>query len=169
MERGEIERVSEGVVDALNGLAPTLSKTKPGHGNWTRLVKSCLAETAGKHDCEGRCSGHKREFLFDVVWLKYSDSNLVDFILAVESEWGNQCEVLKDFDKLLLPNADVRLLVFDADVVGPEKLIAICLERIRRFRKFMPNGVWIFAGWKTGIGFRFTRLPSIDDRASIDV
>lgn len=51
------------------------------------------------------------QFLLDLVWWRDSDS--MDIVLAVESEWGKNWQVWEDFGKLLVVKSPLKLMVFE--------------------------------------------------------
>ncbi len=70
------------------------------------------------------------EWLWDIIWAKFDETSqdeesngnqecwneedeMQELVLAGESEWGIYGEVLKDFRKLLVSRATIRLMVYD--------------------------------------------------------
>jgi hypothetical protein len=96
------------------------------HGNlngdkqWTRRIKELLGEL-GESLHFGVCAGgfqdrFHREWVHDLVWFQESEDRfLIRVPLVVESEWGRTLNHIKyDFEKLLMSNADLRLMICQA-------------------------------------------------------
>lgn len=124
-------------------------------------------EDAGRDDAH--ISGH--EWLYDLVCYRYDNEHyaLNDTILVVESEWkgkryasmgndGNDTygEVKYDFQKLLLSNADVKLLVYknhNRKDGATESLKQYFQRRIDNYRQGRASDFFLFACYshkKTG-------------------
>ena len=110
------------VVNCLErALADALAEKIEGRKNWTGVFKRALAQlgrdyfgcricTSGIENCE------EGEWLYDMVWYKYRWDGPERFLGSVpfvmECEWNLQQEEIKDdFEKLLLANADLALMI----------------------------------------------------------
>jgi hypothetical protein len=78
-----------------------------GRPGWTAAVKGVLKKLAGKD----YIVYPKPEWLLDVVWLHRKTGAIH---LAVESEWGNEREVLDDFQKLLCVKSPLKIMIYYA-------------------------------------------------------
>ena len=55
-----------------------------------------------------------REWLYDVTCLTYDDDKFLSrAVLVAECEWGSEQDICDDSQKLLVANADIRVMVFD--------------------------------------------------------
>jgi hypothetical protein len=80
---------------------------------WTRILKETLLRMGKKlhHEVNpDRKNGEPSQFLLDLVW--WRNKRDMDIVLAVESEFGPNNEVLQDFGKLLVVKAPLKLMVF---------------------------------------------------------
>ncbi|HEX9221876.1 MAG TPA: hypothetical protein VF860_00965 [Candidatus Acidoferrales bacterium] len=76
---------------------------------WTNTLKAVLQEIANGVD-EDYVVWHSQsqgEFMLDLVWRR--SKSCPDLLLAMESEWGNEDEVLTDFEKLMHIKAGLKL------------------------------------------------------------
>lgn len=107
------------VRNALTTLAAALKgKMLPSASDWTNEIMRCMAML-------GRSEGHKvavsgqwdhTEWLYDMVWYNKEgtgeDERLVSVPLVMECELNPQYgKIEDDFEKLLLANADLKVLI----------------------------------------------------------
>jgi hypothetical protein len=59
--------------------------------------------------CALASSVHGGEILLDLAWRQSSSP---DILLAMESEWGNEVEVVHDFSKLMNVKAGLKVMIF---------------------------------------------------------
>lgn len=88
---------------------------RDGKPDWTRKVKEVL-KGIGKEkgykvypDPEDKDREWHGEWLLDLIWL---DEKTGAIRLAAESEWGNEDEVLDDFQKLLCIKAPLKVMIY---------------------------------------------------------
>lgn len=110
---------------SLEATPQTVAETGMG---WTMAVKTALCELGHSHGRYVSASGvhsecaRNGEWLFDVTWSDYSygkdeartDWRLKSLSLIAESEWGNDGDLLDDFEKLLIARATEKLFVCHA-------------------------------------------------------
>ena len=87
--------------------------TSTSHPNWTREIKSALAEIGDESDLDTRhtCGpSSKKEFLWDVVWINKSNLCLE---LVAESEMAGNKSVVEDFHRLLYAKSTMKLMICD--------------------------------------------------------
>lgn len=105
---------------------------------WTQLNENEIIED------KTHLSNH--EWLYDLIWYCYNDSEhyaLTELLLAMESEWGGRRyssnndnsdpygEVKYDFQKLLVCNAPIKLMIFkEHGKEETEKLLYFFQKRI---------------------------------------
>lgn len=141
----------------------------------TREVKNKLVKLANKNninvwtlinknediDTNAHLANH--EWLFDLIWYKYDNSHysLTEIILAMESEWGGRRyksvndnkdqygEVKYDFQKLLVCNSVIKLMVFKMHGKYTEltKLLEYFQERINNSTNTTPKELFLFANY----------------------
>ena len=109
-----------------------LHKATP-NSEWTNMLKSTFAELAKEVDANYVLSSsqHGGELLFDMAW-RQSES-CPDIILSMESEWGDEGDVLNDFKKLMNVKAGLKVMIFSTKKDAParstmEAAIAKCLS-----------------------------------------
>jgi hypothetical protein len=87
---------------------------------WTKGIKCALC-VLGKNKkymtFASQCDkADNPAWLFDLAWLKYTNSNLMSLELAVESEWLISSKAIDDdFQKLLPCRSEMRLMIFRAN------------------------------------------------------
>jgi len=91
-------------------------REKDSSPGWTRAVKEALwrcGEERGLSVYTGLRLPEKQsyEWLLDVVWYNRITCSVS---LAVESEWGNEGDVLDDFSKLLVVKAPLKVMIYFA-------------------------------------------------------
>jgi hypothetical protein len=84
--------------------------------DWTRTIKEALSrygEEKGFRVYSSLTRSGKRagEWLLDIVWYNTTTGTIS---LAVESEWGNENDVLDDFEKLLCVKAPLKVMIYFA-------------------------------------------------------
>ena len=108
-----------------------------GDRAWTKEIKLRLERLAEKHDCD-TCPNSKngnKGWLYDQTWFTKSEKGRLKSVpFVMESEWRNNMEYIKyDFEKLLLANSPIKLMVFQSTASKPE-------EMQNRFRE-MESGI----------------------------
>ena len=115
------------------------------HGH-TLLARQRIRLLRVRAGCEAADGG---EYLYDVTWLDYEGDFLTSATLVAECEWGNLPHIDEDFQKLLFPRADVRLMIFDGNHPPFTQGIAEHLARqVRHFRRSADYDSWLFAAWE---------------------
>ena len=134
--------------------------TDPSSPNsvWTHYVKTALG-TAGKaHGCYVSSAGvparahDSGEWLYDVAWLSYQpdgEKYLLGADLDAECEWNPGFDHLdRDFRKLLLARATVRLMIFDGgDAAGANRVANHLARQVTEFRSSRDDDMWLLAAW----------------------
>ena len=123
------------------------------NAEWTQAIKTELCSLGSEFGfwvyaagCEAADGG---EYLYDVTWLDYEGDFLTSAALVAECEWGNLPHIDEDFQKLLFPRADVRLMIFDGNHPPFTQGIAEHLARhVRHFRRSADYDSWLFAAWE---------------------
>ena len=87
------------------------------------------------------------EWLYDFTSLKYRDDCLKRTILVAECEWKNNEEIDKDFKKLLLARADVRLMIFECGAEQVNGIIEWLHRYINEFDQTQPDDTYLFAAF----------------------
>ncbi|HNL84608.1 MAG TPA: hypothetical protein PKO18_05155 [Chitinophagales bacterium] len=106
----KIQKSLERVRDEYTQLDVNLKNQK-----WiTNKIKEYLGELGSSFGYEISSSFHNQEWLYDVVWYKNNENNILEkTILVVESELSNRSinSLKYDFEKLLLSNSDLRVMI----------------------------------------------------------
>ncbi len=140
----DIESIQVAVTSAMQ----ESRKRQHSRKEWTQNIKYKLVELAHANKFYACCSGVPSadwgEWLYDLVVLRYAGNSSNDVIesteLVVESEWDrDDVSILIDFQKLLLSNADIKLMVYYKN-----NTIRDTLEQlVRRYAK--SNGTFLLA------------------------
>ena len=87
---------------------------------------------------------HEGEWLWDVTCLTYDGNCLKKALLVAESEFTNAAEVLKDFRKLLVARAEVRIMVHDRLCKMP---FATLEKHVRQYDGNQPGDTYLLAAF----------------------
>ena len=103
------------------------------------------------------------EWLYDVTALLYDipddDNCFSRTVLVAECEWGNEENIMIDFQKLLLARADVRVMVFDGTWhPGYQELFENFGINIANNTQAQLGDIWLFAAWTNDEGWVFRRI-----------
>lgn len=84
--------------------------------DWTRAVREVLRKYGEEkglavYPSSAKSGKRLREWLLDVVWYSQTTGTIM---LAVESEWGVEDDVLDDFEKLLCIKAPLKVMIYFA-------------------------------------------------------
>jgi hypothetical protein len=131
------------VIASIEGSLQELSTSlinadRPG---WTRLIRSVFEQVAIANGYEYAPSGTTGEWLYDHVWYRVASYHGVERTVCVplvmECEWHNSLSAIaEDFDKLLVSNAELRVLVCGwYKGFAPAPVIAYCEAAVRGFQQ----------------------------------
>ena len=91
------------------------------------------------------------EWLFDVVWMSLAwepRRQLKRIHLVVESEWGNQGDIMDDFEKLLVARSCVRLMIFQAsNKAEVEEVFNLLQGEAEGFEQRQAGDYYFLAGY----------------------
>ena len=110
-----------------------------GNGNWTNGIKKRLGElgcSKGFKVCDSHCDClFEPEWLYDLIWyIENSSVKLNHIPLAVESEWDLHDDGIKyDFEKLLIANAELKLMICQVYPSRKEKVLQYFQEAIQAY------------------------------------
>lgn len=110
-----------------------------GDTNWTYYIKKKIANLGEKKGYKIAVGGfgdeYAREWLYDLVWYSEDlDGCLTKLSLIMESEWDKNYSGIKfDFEKLLVGNADRRLMICQSREVEINNLFNKFQDAINRF------------------------------------
>ena len=116
---------------------------KKYHGDkiWTNRLKEKIGDLGFdlgyKVSIGGFRDKFEREWLYDIVWyVEDIEKRLIKIPLIVESEWGsNYAEIKYDFEKLLIGNAERRLMICQAKSENIDDLFTKFKEAINAFEE----------------------------------
>jgi len=101
--------------------------------DWTAALKSVFGDMAKDFhpDHVVSSSMHGGEILLDLAWRR--SGTCADLLLAMESEWGDEGDVVNDFVKLMNVKAGLKVMIFsteggNAARAKMEAAIKKCLE-----------------------------------------
>ena len=151
-------KLLDGVRHALD---EAFSENMGGSEVLAAICKACREFDSKLYLCATGTAGgaaDDREWLYDVTCLDYdAEYFLRQTVLVAECEWGPEEEIYGDFEKLLVAQAAVRVMVFDGTYpAGYEKVFKAFAEYISRCRHTHDAGSWLFAAW-TRDGFLYRR------------
>jgi hypothetical protein len=110
---------------------------------WTKELKIELGRLGEEQGCKICTSGLKDvgyspEWLYDMVWYKEVNHDGEDYFtempLVIECEWDKDFKEIKsDFEKLLVVNAEHKLMICNAYAESVEKTLNFFREAISRY------------------------------------
>jgi len=135
--------------------------------NRTRIIKSELVKLGHNLKYKVYANGLSdenigngfvnKEWLFDLIWYKEkkdTDYILTELLLAMECEWegirNGDLKKIKygavkyDFQKLVVSNSKLKLLVFKANCTDLDKLSKYFINAIRSFENTQTESTFIF-------------------------
>lgn len=132
-----------------------------GTKDWTAAIKKAVGELGqamGYKVCESGRLFDGSEWLFDLVW--YSDNGLDNFDyrltevqLVMECEWGMHINnISEDFQKLMVVNVPLRLMVCLVYSESAEKLLTFFKEQVEEYQQGRQDDRFLIAmmDWETG-------------------
>ena len=173
-----IERLVGTIMTNLNNLGgfANMTQAQRTFAIKTELVEACnnidvdfdVAATYASPMEDFNVNG--AEWLYDVTALLYDipvENCFSRTVLVAECEWGNEENIMIDFQKLLLARADVRVMVFDGTwPPGYQELFTIFQNNIANNKQAQLGDIWLFATWTVDEEWKFRR---IDAKPFLDV
>ncbi|MDE2812492.1 MAG: hypothetical protein OXM01_05685 [Gemmatimonadota bacterium] len=154
MNRNEIVRE---VVEAFRVLEATM-KQRGGDTKkeWTRQVLTTLCVLGRREGFTTWASGVANncrdggEWLWDCTWTKPDKFDWLDSVpLAAECEWSGLSDVEEDFQKLLVARAAVRVMVYDAGLMGGRVAATTRMrEWVGAYRDSEPHDTYLLVGYE---------------------
>jgi len=148
MDNGAIKQK---IVCGLQQIAATAESEKwTSDRTWTIAIKQLLDELGkqyGFRTCANGCdSSMVANGCGDFVWLELDQENqIIDVPLVVESEWGNTLAVLDDFQKIVIVNARLKLMIFQPRDLN--STLTTLKNTVLAFRYTRPGDHYLFACW----------------------
>lgn len=147
---------NEEIINVLNAIAVDSKESTWTDAAWTKEIKNRLSGLGHEKkflvyasSASGVDGG---EWLYDLTWLNYSNKNLIDVELVLESEWTFN-NIDDDFQKLLLAKSELRVLIFQAkDKLLADKKIVDLKRQISRFTKSFSGDQYLLSCWVYGSG-----------------
>lgn len=137
---------------------------------WTRQVKTAVCEACRTvvEGCYLAAAGvaqppaDEGEWLFDVICLQYdNDRHQKRVVLAAECEWSNkEGELWRDFEKLLVVRAEVRVMIYNGNIWGTNN--PGFARFIGRSEQTRECDTYLFAGY-TSEGFKYVRIDALQN------
>ena len=121
-----------------------------GDSSWTYHLKKRLANLGKRKDYKIAVGGFGNEFagewLYDLVWYKEDEEGcLIKIPLIMESEWDKNYSGIKfDFEKLLIGNAEKRLMICQSRKRNIDNLLNQLKNAIDKFNENI-NDRFLFA------------------------
>ena len=118
---------------------------------WTAAVKHVLSMCGKRSGYHIHCSGKEpsHELMLDVLWC-FGNSARDGIALACESEWNYEEEVSKDFQKLLVVKAPLKLLIYTGRESMAEPILARVKQEIELYPHHVDEEEYIFVGLDWG-------------------
>lgn len=144
-----VETEVENMLDEANA---ELVSTSPASKEWTRTIKSKLAELGrrkGHHVyASGATNAHGGGWLYDLCWLSSAEETFVNVELAMECEWLRDDHLLDDFSKLCQCRATLRVMVYQAWALeDSKKLSARFKHQIERCASSVAGDRYLLSCW----------------------
>ena len=139
------------IINEFNQFLLDVEKDKiSGDRNWTYHLKKRIAELGTRKGYKITVGGFGDEFagewLYDLVWfVEDKNGDLTNVPLIVESEWDKKFSGIKfDFEKLLVGNAERRLMICQSSKKDMNELFSKFKNAIDKFQE-NKNDRFLFA------------------------
>lgn len=135
------DEIEADLIKILNDFLKEADKENhTGNVIWTKRIKEEIGRLGHQKEYEvaaGKCDIGFSEWLFDLVWYQEDEEGrLIRVPLIVESEWSMVYRDIKyDFEKLLVGNAERRLMICQAPSERIEELFSKLKEAIIAFKE----------------------------------
>jgi hypothetical protein len=120
---------------------------------WTSEIFRRLGELGdrlGYKVCStgGASPAHWNQFLYDHCWLQYDENKCLSSVpLVLESEWSRTKNIDGDFQKLLVSNAYLRVMIFQKTTARQVNELFDEMERWAAAFKGMSGQRFLLCGW----------------------
>lgn len=151
--------IIDDIRQVLNGVcAEATHNSISSDKEWTDCIfgkLSSLCRKLGYNCCCSRVPHTEPEWLFDMLWYKYDESDrLASIPFILECEWSRDMVKVKyDFEKLLVAKADFKMLITQIDFRCDFE------EGIKAFPKKDQNEIYLSACWQDGNPSTFNIQP----------
>lgn len=132
-----IREITNKIDDALQNIVQHPPK---GNRAWTEAVKIAVGDIGTQLGYEilanqvPNRAHFQSEWLFDLTWYQGSNKGILSLPLVLECEWSQHYEDLRhDFEKLLVTNSDLKIMIFEATKEKADELVAQLDSAIRNF------------------------------------
>ncbi|MDP4114530.1 MAG: hypothetical protein Q8903_00260 [Bacteroidota bacterium] len=159
LSTSKVCKIEEKVIEALKSIKEDiLPYNKICITERTYIINTKLAQmgnACGYDVCvnKNHCGGdHQSEWLYDMVWYKEnSDNMLIEVPLVLEMEWSRFDKDIKyDFEKLLLSNSELRVMIFQKDSRDEvQKIGNNLIDRIKIFENKNKADKYLLIGMDT--------------------
>jgi hypothetical protein len=147
-QNSQLDELEIEIQIALNLLCEAFQAAPWPPDEWTPRLKGCLGQVALKNGYSWRSSDSGGEFLWDgAMEMRDAERNLVRLVLALESEWSGKAEIKKDFEKLLVSNAEHKLMVCSAESLAGVRKHFSRLENFVAAYRTQSDDRYLLAGW----------------------
>ncbi|MDR3697913.1 hypothetical protein [Mucilaginibacter sp.] len=130
------------IIQVLDGfLIEAEANNYVGNRTWTNRLKEIIGDLGLQLNYDVAIGGFRnkfeKEWLYDIVWYQEdSEKRLVRIPLIVECEWDRSYSGIKyDFEKLLVGNAERRLMICQSNPGEVENLFLRFQEAINIFEE----------------------------------
>ncbi|WP_316752572.1 hypothetical protein [Pedobacter gandavensis] len=136
------DEIEKRIIKVLDDFLLEVEENKyVGNKIWTNRLKESIGDLGKELEHEVAIGGFpnkfEREWLYDIVWYQEdSENRLIRTPLIVESEWSRNYSGIKyDFEKLLIGNAEKRLMICQSEPSQVENLFVKFKEAINAFEE----------------------------------
>jgi hypothetical protein len=152
----QYDKIEKQIKTILEAMSNKTAASKWSNSEWTGQIKDLICKLGENEGCHVCASGTKKkerwgEWLYDVTWFKNDkkDKFIAYFPLVLECEWGDEKEVIYDFQKLLLARSRHRVIIFGEErkKSNAQEIIEKLKEEVRRFTASQSGDRYFFAGW----------------------
>jgi hypothetical protein len=164
LTKKKILSIEEDIINALKSINKELTINKINNSKeWTRAIKRSIGNLGIRNGYQVCASGFEgsfsNEWLFDIVWYQ-EDNYLKEVCLIAESEWGLEIGHIKyDFEKLLVGNAYIRLMICNADGSLVENRFSYFQSAIKAFKQLNNGSRFLIAIYNNSEGkFEFKSI-----------
>jgi hypothetical protein len=147
-EEEKNRNIESEIITALSKI-PSKLGNKERDSRWTYKIKDVIGAIGENNNF---APGFEERFdigwLYDLIWYRNNDKNqLEEVFLVLESEWSLEFKNIKyDFEKLLVANAEYKIIIFQSKAEDTLHGIFSDLEDGIRAYKYPSYGTYILAG-----------------------
>jgi len=135
--------------------------------DWTNRIKELLGNLGEILNFEVCTSGiadkFEPEWLYDLVWYLEKQNRLIKVPLVMESEWGMASDIKYDFEKLLVSNAELRLMICQVRPEQKDELKEYFIDAVKKYEYLNKGDKFLVAIFEDYGSERFEFLSIVKE------